>query len=137
MERLSFLLQTMGPSLPFELNKILLIQLVELQKLPDLAKALREYQPQPDPLAQEKVQAEIDYIRANTQKDMTAAEKNIADSVLKQSKAGNEETKARLTNSEADQLDLDYLEQATGLKQDRFLEQLLVKQQAVKPQNFS
>ena len=127
---LAFMLQTLGNSVPFEIVKIIMIKIAELRKLPDLAFALEQFEPQPDPLEVAKKEAEIDYIKANTQKDMSAADKNEAQEALAYAKAGQTGAQARKTESEADLRDLDYLEQSSGLKQDRDLEQLLVRQQA-------
>ena len=127
---LAFMLQTIGNSVPFDIMKIVLIKIAELRKLPDLAMAIKEYEPQPDPLQQAKTQAEIEYIKANTQKDVTAAGKNVADEVLKYAKADEAGAKGRKTHSDADMVDLDYLEQINGLQQDRELEQIDAKAKA-------
>ena len=92
------------------------------------AKSIRDFEPQPDPLAQAKTQAEIEYLQANTVKDITAGDKNKADEILKIAKAQEAGAKGRKINSEADLDDLNYLEQSSGLNQDRELEKIQVQE---------
>ena len=127
-QELAFMLQTIGQTVPFDILKIILVEIAELRKMPVLAKSIRDFEPQPDPLAQAKTQAEIEYLQANTQKDVTAAEKNVADAVLKEAKAQEAGAKGRKINSEADLDDLNYLEQSSGLNQDRELERIEVQE---------
>lgn len=127
-QNLSFLLQTLGNSVPFDMTKLLMVKLAELHKLPDLAKAIQDYQPQPDPLAQRKAELEIQYLEAQIANEMAKANENQVDVELKKAKTENELAKARATHSGADKADLDYLEQATGLNQERRLEELKLKE---------
>jgi phage terminase Nu1 subunit (DNA packaging protein) len=83
---------------------------------------IQDYQPQPDPLAQQKAQLEIELLKAQIENERAKGQENATDVYLKQWKAENEKAKARALNSKADITDLDYIEQATGLKQDRELE---------------
>jgi hypothetical protein len=119
---LSFMLQTMGNSVPFDVTKLILSKIADLRKLPDLSKMIQDYQPQPDPLAQQKAQLEIELLKAQIENERAKGQENATDVYLKQWKAENEKAKARALNSKADITDLDYIEQATGLKQDRELE---------------
>ena len=41
-QELSFMMQTMGQSLPFELSKLILSEIAKLRKMPDLAKNIEE-----------------------------------------------------------------------------------------------
>ena len=49
---LAFMLQTMGNTMPPEMSQMILADIAKLRKMPDLAKRIAEYQPQPNPLAQ-------------------------------------------------------------------------------------
>lgn len=121
-EELAFMLQTLGQSVPFDIMKMVLVKIAELRKLPDLAKAVSDYVPQPDPLQQKQAELQIALLEAQVENEKAKAFENQTDVELKQAKTQVELAKAGKTNSERDKLDLDYVEQATGLKQDRELE---------------
>jgi hypothetical protein len=128
-QELAFMLQTIGQTVPFDILKIILSKIADLRKLPDLAEAIRAYSPQPDPMAQAKAEAEVNLINAQAQKEASAVPKNIADEALKYAKAVQAQGSARVANSNADTLDLNYLEQSSGLKQDRDIEKIMVQEQ--------
>ena len=118
-EQLAFLLQTLGPNTDPELVKMLLSDIARLRKMPDMAKKIEEYQPQPDPLAQrlreleiEKAMAEIEEIRARAMAHAATAQLNGV-------KQGTEVAKAENLRSDTDQKNLDFVEQETGVKQER------------------
>lgn len=74
---LGFILQTMGPTLDLSMTKIVLVKIAYLKHMPELAKMIEEYEPQPDPMEEamkkaelEKLQADTEFIRAETQKMM-------------------------------------------------------------------
>lgn len=105
---LAFMLQTMGNNMDFGITKMILIQIAKLQRMPDLAKMIERYEPQPDPLVEklkeleiqakikeiEKLQSEIDLNRAKAKKELEVA----------------------------DQLNLDTIEQETGTTHARDME---------------
>ena len=113
---LSFMLQTMAQSLPFELTQILLAEQADLKNMPGLAKKISEYKPQPDPLEQELKQLEVDKLRAEVAERNSRANENQVDMRLKNAKADNEEAKARVGQSNADMTDLDFLQKQDGTK---------------------
>ena len=119
---LAFMLQTMGNSLPFDISKLVLTKIAELRKLPDLAKAIAEYTPQPDPLVQEHNMLQNEMLKAQIGNEQAKAQENAADIGLKQAKTENELAKAGKTRSEQDMVDLNFLEQSSGLQQERELE---------------
>jgi len=102
---IGFMMQTLGNTLPFEITQIMLTEFARLKRMPVLLHALKEYQPQPDPLAQKMQELEI-----------AKLEVEIAET---QAKARLLEAKARETASNADIKDLDFLEQESGTKQAR------------------
>ena len=123
---LAFMLQTLGNSVPFDISKLILCKIADLRKLPDLSRMIAEYQPQPDPLVQEKAQLECELLRAQIANEHAKANENAVDVQLKQAKTQSELAKAGKLSSETDKMDLDYVEQASGLQQERELEQQLM-----------
>ena len=121
-QELSFLLQTMGPNQDFEVNKILMGQIMKLSRQPELEKQIRDFQPQQDPMAEQakqlemaKMQLEIELMKANIADKMARAGENEIDSMLKLNKAKVEEAKARKLSSESDRIDLDFLKSNEGI----------------------
>ena len=104
---IQFLLQTLGNTIPFEITKMLLVDLARLMRRPALAKGIESFEPQPDPIQQKlaelEVQAkelELRETAAKVQELETQAQLNAA--------------KAQREMSEAHKADLDYVEQETG-----------------------
>ena len=115
-QELSFLLQTLGNSMPFELTQMVLADIVRLGRMPELEKRIKEYQPQPDPTQEQMKQLELQKLMLENQKLQSEIERNSArayedqiDAQLKTNKAAVEAAKARKLGSEADKLDLDYV----------------------------
>ena len=134
---LAFMLQTTGNSLPFDITKIILTKIADLRKLPDLAKMISDYQPQPDPLEQQKAQLEIELLKAQIANEKAKANENAIDVQLKAAKTQSELAKAGKLSSEKDKMDLDYVEQVTGLTQERELEKQVVGKKLQFQQNKS
>ena len=119
----SFMLQTLGNTLPWDVTKIIMAELARLQEMPDIAQQLLAYTPQPDPLAQQeaqlrimKLQAEIEMAQAKTQEAYANAQ------LLMNGKTNLHNAQANLAQSQADMHNLDYLEQESGTKQARELQ---------------
>ena len=123
---LAFMLQTLGNSVPFDISKLILCKIADLRKLPDLSRMIAEYQPQPDPIMQQKAELECELLRAQIANEHAKANENAVDVQLKQAKTQSELAKAGKLSSETDKMDLDYVEQASGLQQERELEQQLM-----------
>lgn len=115
VQTIAFLLQTMAQSMDMDMNKILLSEVVKLHKMPDLAKKIQEFEPQPDPLEQELKRLEIEEKKAEIN------ERN-AKALERQAQAQLDMAKARHLNSDADLKDLDFVEQESGVKQERDLQ---------------
>ena len=84
--------------------------------MPEQAKKIRDYQPQPDPVQQKmqelqmaKLEAEIQKIKADAANKMASSVENQADRDQKLATAELKRAQARKLLSEADNLDLDYL----------------------------
>jgi hypothetical protein len=125
-EELAFMLQTTAQSMGPEFSQIILTEIARLRKMPTLAKTIKEYQPQPDPLAEKAKELEIAKLEAEIAKLQSEAQENLAEAQLDIAKAGTEGAKAQNLGSDTDQKNLDFVEQETGTKQERELQ----KQQA-------
>lgn len=111
---LAFMLQTLGNNAPFEVTKMLLIDIARLRKLPSLVKQLEEWNPQPDPMQQQMAElemrlkaAEVMEVEAKAKGHLAQAERDLAN--------------ARKADSQADMADLDFVEQESGTKHARDL----------------
>ena len=68
----------------------------------------------------------MELLKAQIQNEYAKAAENEVDRELKAARAQNELAKAGKVSSERDKLDLDFVEQASGLKQERELESQLM-----------
>jgi hypothetical protein len=118
-ERQEFMLQTMGPNMDHEMAKLLMVDIARLRKMPELAKKLEDYTPQPDPAQQQIQQLEMLKLQAEIEVLFGKAGESEADAILAQAKAITEQARAALLGSQADQSDLDFVEQESGVKQER------------------
>jgi hypothetical protein len=125
-QELSFLLQTLGPNEDPMIRRHLMADIMELMRMPDQAQRIREYQPQPDPMAQQiqqlelaKLQMEIERMKADVADKYARAGENEVDRQLKLNKAQVEAAKARKLNSDADKVDLDFLMKNDGYDMDQ------------------
>ncbi len=125
-QELSFMLQTMGNTLPPEMTKIILADIARLRKMPQLAKRLEDYQPAPDPVAEAMQRLEIAKIEAEIYKINTEAYKNETVGQLNIAKAGEAGAKTGNILSDTDQKDLSFIDEQTGNAHAKELE----KQQA-------
>lgn len=105
---LGFMLQTMGPNMDFSLTKMILAEIARLKRLPELSKAIESFSPQPDPVAEELKKLEVEEMKAKIDEIVARTEKFRAE--------------AKRASSMADQADLDFTEQADGIKHKRTLE---------------
>lgn len=109
-KELSFMLQTMGNNMDFNMMKMILSEIATLRRMPRLAHDIKNFQQQPDPIAEEKAKLEIELLR------MEIAEV--------QSKVDLNNAKARAALSGADVQDLDFLEQESGTKHERDVDRI-------------
>lgn len=115
-QELSFLLQTVGPSEDPSIRREIMAQIMDLMRMPEQAKKIRDYQPQVDPVQQKmqelqiaKLEAEIEKIRADAANKLASSVENEADRDEKLAQAELKRAQARKLLSEADNLDLDFL----------------------------
>jgi hypothetical protein len=114
-KELSFMLQTLGPSEDPELRKIILTAISRLRKMPLLAHEIESFEPKPDPHQQEMQKLELEEMRAKIGEIKSRTTENHAEAQLDQVKANN-------TQSDTDRKDLDYVEQESGVTQQRDLQ---------------
>ena len=136
-QELSFLLQTMGPNQDFEINKLLMGQIAKLSRMPDLEKQIMNHQPQPDPMAEQakqiemqKMMLDLELMQAEIADKKARAGENLIDATLKANKARVEEAKARKLLSESDRIDLDFLKANEGIPEQLDLSKFEMQRQA-------
>lgn len=120
-QELSFLLQTLGPNEDPEIRRHIMADIMELMRMPDQAKRIRDYQPKPDPVQEQLKQLELQRLILENQKleaeiadKMARANENTIDAELKKNKAAVEAAKARKLTSEADMTDLKFIKEDEG-----------------------
>lgn len=118
-EQLAFMLQTIGPNGDPELSKMILSDICRLRKMPDLAEKIETFEPQPDPMQQKiqmleiaKLEAEIGEIQARAMQYQASAQLDVA-------KTGTEGVKAGNIQADTDSKNLDFVEQESGVTQER------------------
>ena len=130
VQELSFLLQTIGPGEDPAIRREIMADIYELSRMPDQAKKIREYQPQPDPMAEQAKQLELqklmlenEVLKATIEDKMARANENEIDAQLKMNKAAVEAAKARKLGSEADMKDLEFIDKDNGFKEQYLSEE--------------
>lgn len=118
-EQLAFMFQTIGPNGDPGMTKMILSDIARLRKMPDLAHKIESFQPQPDPLVQEKLMLENELLRAQIAKENAQAQAALASAGLAGAKAGTEVAKAGNIQSDTDKKNLDFVEQESGVTQER------------------
>jgi hypothetical protein len=118
---LSFLLQTVGPNEDPTIRRDIMSDILELMRMPEQAKRMREYTPQPDPAEEKlkelqlvKLQLENEKLIADIADKNARAAENTVDAELKKNKAAVEAARARKLASEADTIDLKFLKEDEG-----------------------
>jgi len=122
-QELSFLLQTLGNTIPFEMTQQILAEIVKLSKNPKLEKEIKEFQPPKDPLQDAlkqleitKIQLENERLKAEIADKYARVDENKVDVELKLRKAEVEAAKARKLNKDADKTELDVIDKNYGFK---------------------
>ena len=105
---LGFMLQTLGPKGDWNMVKIILCEIARLKRLPHLEKAIKEFEPQVDPVEKKKQELEVALLEAEI------AEANA--------KAELSKAQARKAMADAGETELDTAEQAQGVDHTRKLQ---------------
>jgi len=90
--------------------------------MPDLAKKIEEYEPQPDPVMEQMKQLELAKLQAEIQLLNAQAMAAQSGAQLAGAKVNTEGAKAANLSSDTDKKNLDFIEQETGTKQARDLQ---------------
>lgn len=118
-QELAFMYQTSAPNGDRGLNKMLLAEIAKLRKMPDLAKQIMAYEPQPDPLAVRKAELEIQLLEAQIANEHAQAQERMASAQLGGARAGTEQAKTDNLNADTDKKNLEFVEQESGVNQER------------------
>ena len=128
VRNLSFLMQTLGPNEDPAVRRHIMSEILELMNMPTQAKALREYEPEPDPMEQKvaelqvaELEAKIHKLQQETQKTAAEAEfyKYRMQEVMHNlgyidAKAAHANATAEKRKSETDMIDLEFLRKDQG-----------------------
>lgn len=107
---LAFMLQTLGPKGDWGMVSIILAEIARLKRMPELAHAIKTYKPQPDPVAQEAAQLELQVKQADIQNKNAQAQLFMA--------------QAKAAGSTADMSNLNYVEQESGTTHARDMQKM-------------
>lgn len=103
---LSFMLQTLGPNGDPSMVMMILSEIADLKRMPELAHKLRTFQP-PPPSPEEQRMAELEIQKAELENQLLQSEIEL------------NQAKARAEDAKKDQADLDFVEQETGTAHER------------------
>lgn len=111
-QELAFMLQTTGPNSDPGEVRMIRAEIARLRKMPELAKRIEEYEPQPDPMQVKRQELELKKLEAEIEEIQSKTIENLAEADL-------DTAQAKKARSDADKTDLDYVEQESGTKQER------------------
>lgn len=121
---LSFMLQTTGNNMDPGMSRIILADIARLRKMPDLAKKIEMFQPQPDPLVEKQRQLEVMLLEAKLDTERAQAAYYRANAGLDTAKVATEQAKQAQMQSATDLNNLDFVEQESGVHQERELQRI-------------
>lgn len=130
-QELSFMMQTMGNTLPPEQSNIILSEIARLRNMPDLAKEIREYEPQPDPMQQQLQQLEMKKLEAEIMLLQSEAMENQARAQVQSTKVGVETSRAASLKADADIKSAKFVADMDGTNHQRELEKEQAKQEGI------
>lgn len=105
---LGFMIQTIGNTVDQQITMKLLARVADLKRMPELAHELRTFQPQPDPMAEQLKQLEVQKAQLENEELQSKIDLNHAN--------------AKRAASQADNENLDYLEKESGTTHARDME---------------
>lgn len=127
-QELAFMLQTMGNNIDAGMSKLILSEIARLRKMPDLAKQIQDYAPQPDPLAQKKAELEVQLLEAQIAQLMANAQESGAKAEVQGAKVGVEHARAQQMQNAADGTAQKFFNEQTGVSHQRDLEKIAAQQ---------
>jgi hypothetical protein len=116
---LEFLLQTIGNNLDPKLTQLILRDITRLKKMPELSHEIENYKPEPDPIEQRRRELENLELEAKIAELQARALEHQSDAELNGAQAGTAQAKSRQLHSVSDQQDLSFVEQESGVTQER------------------
>lgn len=122
-KELSFMLQTTAQSMGLEFTKMILAEIADLRKMPHLSQQIKDFEPKPDPIAEQTAQLELAKLNAETAKIQAETQKILAEAELNRYKANN-------MQADTDQKNLDFVEQESGIAHARGLDQMEAQAEA-------
>ena len=128
-KQLAFLLQTIGNNMGQEISQLILSQIAELGKMPDLAKQIKDYQPQPDQMQQQMQELEMAYKQAEIELLKSQAQENLAKSQVQGAKVEVENARAQSLQGDADNKALDFAQKDSGVAHERELNKQAMQNQ--------
>jgi len=105
---LTFMLQTIGNTLDPSFTTMLLAEIARLKKMPELEQRLRTWKPEPDPLAEQLKQLQVEEQQLKNEELRSQIELNKA--------------KAKQAEATADKTNLEFVEQESGTQHEREME---------------
>lgn len=133
---LAFVLQTVGPNLDPQIMLYILGEICDLKRMPALAERLRTYQPQPDPMAEQAKQLELEKLQLENEKLKSEIQENYAQAQKYQAEAmagpelmdpADRELKAAQAanlRAQADGKNIDNIRKATGADHNEKMEEM-------------
>ena len=121
-QELAFMLQTMGNNMDQGMSSMILSDIARLRKMPDLAKKIENFKPEPDPLVQEQRQLEVELLKAKLATEQAQALYYRSMAELNSAKVPTESAKQENLQSDTDLKNLDFVEQESGVNQERDLQ---------------
>ncbi len=101
------------------LRQILTAKVADLKNMPDIAQAIREYKPDPDPLAQQLQQLQIQLLQAQIANEQGKAHNNMSSGILDTAKSNTEVAKAANIEADTERKKLEYVEEELGVNHER------------------
>jgi hypothetical protein len=121
-QELAFMLQTGQQTMDPGEVRIIRAEIARLQKMPELAKKIEEYQPQPDPMAAKMQELQIAKLEAEIANERAKGMENAVDVELKKAKTQSELAKAAEIKENADMKALEFVEREQGIDHQKDLE---------------
>lgn len=113
---LAFMLQTLGPKADWSFTAMILSEIARLKRMPELAKKIMTFKPQPDPMQQALMQKQIEKEQSEIDKNNAQAQLYLA--------------QAKAAAAMGDKTNLDFVEQETGTKHARDMEKQAAQAEA-------
>lgn len=98
-QELAFMLQTLGQNMDNKMRNLILSEIAKLRKMPELAKRIETYEPEPDPMQQQIMQEQLRNWQLLNAKLEAEIQKLNADAQLSAAKAQTEAVNANIAQN--------------------------------------